>query len=631
MKLPSLQYLVFNAKKSFARFPLTIISALLSVTLGIFLVEQNQEERNLFPYFNGLLFGSLGIPLFFCVQIITEKFQLRNFKKWMLNLFALIILVILFFSFPWQISAESSAESYIRFILFNLTCHLLVSFIPFLDRKALNGFWQYNKQLFSRFIISNIYSSFIYLGLTFALLALNLLFDLKIHGNLYFDLFIVTAFFFNTWFFIADIPENFEALENKYEYPNGLKIFSQYVLIPLLTIYLLILYAYSAKIIITGIWPKGIVSYLIICVSVLGIFSLLLLYPYGELKENSWIRFAAKGFYWLLIPLLAIMFLAIFMRTSMYEITINRYFIIAIGIWLLIVCLFTIFQSQNIKFIPISLAILLVVISFGPWGVFSISEKSQVSRLKAILEKSNLLVNNKLVNENIWTTDKNNKVLIEKKFDNRKMMSDSLRNEVNSIIEYLEFFHGMKSINKWFGQNIDSILQVQYKTKKRNAFYSDDTFYLITMGLMEEYETASYEPEAQYSFSTNNRSIYETRGYDYMIEFEKYSYQDGLDIKTFSADKMEYTLRLSESGTESIVLLSKKDSIVFDYKKMINNLKLTYPNNEGDIKNADMTIFASSQALEAKIELQDLDFISKKEFIKLKDLKGVLFIRRKEN
>ena len=78
-------------------------------------------------------------------------------------------------------------------------------------------------------------------------------------------------------------------------------------------------------------------------------------------------------------------------------------------------------------------------------------------------------------------------------------------------------------------------------------------------------------------------------------------------------------------------LLSKKDSIVFDYKKMINNLKLTYPNNEGDIKNADMTIFASSQALEAKIELQDLDFISKKEFIKLKDLKGVLFIRRKEN
>ena len=148
---------------------------------------------------------------------------------------------------------------------------------------------------------------------------------------------------------------------------------------------------------------------------------------------------------------------------------------------------------------------------------------------------------------------------------------------------------------------------------------------------MEEYETASYEPEAQYRFSTNNRSIYETRGYDYMIEFEKYSYQDGLDIITFSADKMEYTLRLSESGTESIVLLSKKDSIVFDYKKMINNLKLTYPNNEGDIKNADMTIFASSQALEAKIELQNLDFISKKEFIKLKDLKGVLFIRRKEN
>ena len=43
-------------------------------------------------------------------------------------------------------------------------------------------------------------------------------------------------------------PKSLTNLDNNYEYPAGLKIFSQYILLPLLMLYLLILYGYGIKI-----------------------------------------------------------------------------------------------------------------------------------------------------------------------------------------------------------------------------------------------------------------------------------------------------------------------------------------------------------------------------------------------
>ena len=75
--------------------------------------------------------------------------------------------------------------------------------------------------------------------------ALKLLFDVSIHEELYVEIWIVTIGFFNTWFFVSGIPDDFDQLDTIYEYPKGLKIFSQYVLLPLLGLYLLILYSYG--------------------------------------------------------------------------------------------------------------------------------------------------------------------------------------------------------------------------------------------------------------------------------------------------------------------------------------------------------------------------------------------------
>ncbi|MFN4932199.1 MAG: DUF4153 domain-containing protein, partial [Bacteroidota bacterium] len=316
MKLPSINYLIQNAKDSFKRFPLTIISSLIAVIFGIYLIENGKDITNIFPYINIMLCMSIGIPLYFCVTIISNKKGFDKKSNLIINLFATLILVIIYFTLPNSESTHNTSLPYIKYTLYNITCHLLVSFIPFAFSKQLNAFWHYNKILFIRIWTSILYSGFIYVGLIIALTSLHLLFDIKIHEQLYFEIWVVTMCFFNTWFFVGGIPTDFDQLDNIYEYPKGLKTFSQYVLLPLLGLYLIILYTYGTKILILWDWPRGIVSYLIICVSVLGILAFLLLHPYGNQKENLWIKKASKGYYFMLFPLLIILFIAIFMRVN---------------------------------------------------------------------------------------------------------------------------------------------------------------------------------------------------------------------------------------------------------------------------------------------------------------------------
>ena len=149
-------------------------------------------------------------------------------------------------------------------------------------------------------------------------------------------------------------------------------------------------------------WPRGIVTYLIIAISILGIFTNLLLFPYQKEKEGGWIKSFYKAFYYLLIPLTALLFIAIWIRIEDYGLTVNRYIIVLMGIWLGLISLYFILGFKSIKTVPISLAVAMLLASFGPWGMFSWSERNQVRRLENILTESGILENGRIKNEVSW-------------------------------------------------------------------------------------------------------------------------------------------------------------------------------------------------------------------------------------
>jgi hypothetical protein len=632
IKLPSIQYLTTQAKNSLLRFPLTIFASLIAVILGIYLVEQGEDISNIFPYINVMLSLSIGIPLYFCVTIIANKKKFDSKKILYSNLLATLVLIAIYFTLPNAESTHNTTLPYIKYGLYNMTCHLLVSIVPFAFSKQLNGFWHYNKILFLRILLSVLYSAFIYVGLIIALTALKLLFDIDIHEKLYFEIWIAIIGLFNTWFFVSGIPTDFDPLDEINAYPKGLRIFSQYVLLPLLGLYLLILYAYGTKILITSNWPKGIVAYLIIFVSILGILAFLLLYPYGNLKESSWIKKVSKGYYFVLIPLLVLLYIAIFMRINDYGITINRYAILALAIWITMVCMYTALGKTNIKFIPTSLAIITILISFGPWGMFSVSERSQVNRLRTILVQSKILVNGKIQNEAIWNQDSLPKFYTTNEYQNEGKLKDTLHNEVKSIIEYLDNHHGFSSIQSWYKQDVNALVDLQKKRDKNKRFYYENEagVYMKSMGLKDEFINI----DDKLLFNNYNAEEIEgftiISGYDYLIDFDDYYGSQNLKIKSFKIDNTEFFLSYFDKKKDKLILKSKNDSFKFELGNCIQKLKNDYGNGmKADIPASSMQLTDANATFEVKLEFHSIQIEAKKDGDAIRILRGNIFIKKK--
>lgn len=576
MKLLSIKYLYHKSKESLFRFPLVIVSATIGVLISIFLIEYDDELDNKLPYINALLTGALGVPLFFCIQVFSEKNnKFSNKIKWGLQCGGFVFLGLIYGSLPSIEDTHNTSIPYIRYGIYNAIIHLLVSFAPYLKTRELNGFWNYNKALFLRLCTSVLYSGFIYAGLALALAAVENLFTIKIHHELYFEIYIVIIGLFNTWFFVSGIPKNFEKLDKLYEYPKGLKVFTQYVLLPLLILYLLILYVYGGKIVLNWNWPKGWVSYLVSGVSILGFFNILLMYPYGTLKDNEWIQKFSKVFYYLLLPLVVLLFIAIVMRINAYGITIKRYSVLVLGIWICFICFFFLLKNKNLKMIPISLSVLLLMSSFGPWGMFSVSETSQTKRLEQILESQGVLTNGKITNEVVWDVKKLPQWKFKSKNTKLKTLPDSIHNQVKSILDYLDDCHGMQEIRPWFAQNIDSLYTLSQEEKK-TRFPNEAKIYMESMGLKYRklYKNSSNQKSVYYR--TKKPKLIATQGADYLYGF-MFSTKNASKIiplqnQTIQLSRQQKTLRIiTQQDTLAIPLEKLKKKIIDKWGTSNNN------------------------------------------------------------
>ena len=179
----------------------------------------------------------LSMLLTISVSLFTERFVVKHWKKWLIWSTSIVLIALYFLTLP---SVEDGVTG-IRFVLLAIALHLLVAFAPFVMLREMNGLWQHNKTLFIRILIGGVYSGVLYAGLALAILAIDNLFEVRIHEKFYIDLWLIIAGIFNTWFFLTGVPENIPALERTTDYPKGLKIFTLYVLIPLITVYLVIL------------------------------------------------------------------------------------------------------------------------------------------------------------------------------------------------------------------------------------------------------------------------------------------------------------------------------------------------------------------------------------------------------
>jgi hypothetical protein len=560
MKFPSIDELANQAKSAFLRFPFAISMSALTAIFAIILIEEGVDKNSQIVFVHYMLTAALGIPLFVVIKLLAEKLNFSVANYYISVALGFVLLALVYISFPDQDIAVNYFIPYMKYAIYNIAVHLMVAFMPFIKRGEENGFWNYNKALFLRLMEAILYSGVLYFGIAIALGALHGLFDLDIEETVYMNIFVVIVTVFNTWFYAAKLPKDIHTLDSIRVYPKGLKVFSQFILLPLLLVYLLILYSYELKILLSWDWPKGIVSYLVIGISVLGMLTFLLIQPYGNSGENKWIKRFTKSYYLTLIPLVAMLYFAILMRIGDYGFTINRYVILMLGVWLTIVIIYFLIGRTNIKFIPISLTIILVLSSFGPWGMFSVSESSQIGRLENLL--SGMLENGKIVDELIWETDSLPTLHEKVESGNQTKVDSSDNEEIFSIVNYLSTFHDYKDMTKYFEQDLENIVYMQ-DTSDQHRVNNNSVSYLIynTMGL-DRYK--SYRDNRVY-LNSDNITSYDVSGYDKSIEI---SYTTYTNTAQFSPEGMGINKMEFSKDNKALIVNYEGDDFEFDLSKM---------------------------------------------------------------
>ena len=501
MKLPSLHRLARETFATFNRFPFAILSAMVGTGAALVIIQHNFSSGPLVqPLYNISLVGFFGISLFIIVQLSGEKANGKFFFVLGIKLSVLALLAVYYLLLPPNIF-ENYSIHLIRFMFFVVAAHLFVAVCPFFDHGNVHAFWDFNKTLFLRLLMAAFYTQVLFVGLAIALSAIEHLFIIDIQPRRFMQLWWFLAGIFNTWFFLSGVPKKEASLDGALRYPKGLKIFTQYVLIPLVVVYLLILYAYTVKIIVEWDWPKGWVGYLVLGFSITGIFSLLLVHPIKEQPENKWIATLWRWFFIVLLPLVVLLLLAIWRRISEYGLTENRYIVVVLGLWLSVISLYYIIsRTKSIKVIPLSLGILSLAVSFGPWGAFSLSEHNQLNRLEEVLLKNNILVNGKVERAKQRIS-----------FEDAKCIS--------SVISYLSEVHGFDDIRPWFKENFDTVVNTMQKGRWNiNQENSKRIVQLLGVQFVSEREMQSVAfRRIEYKFRAESSNAVEIIPYTYIV------------------------------------------------------------------------------------------------------------------
>ncbi len=462
------------------------------VATGAFIAESVERSGSEALLKLGWL-GLLGVALLFALHIAQQRYRLR----WPLPLMGFVVLGLYYVLLP-DIGADQDGP--VPVVILGVSAvifHLLVAIIPFGRRGDNGGFWDYNKALFINIVQTGVFTVVLWGGLALAVVAVENLFGVSVGSHFWERMAYTILIFGSSLIFCLFSTGGLDALKASVPYPPVLLFFVQYVLVPLLAIYLLILYSYGLKIVLEWDLPKGWVSYLVLAYSALGMLSLLLLHPLNGAGEKVWVRIFARSFYLTLLPLLVLLFVAIGVRVAAYGVTENRYFVLMLACWLLAMAGYQLTRKQHdIKAVPTSLFVVGALCLWLPFGnVFSVSLRSQQGRLQSLMETHALLDS-------------------EGKVDFSRQVNRADANAIASVFQYLKTRDRDQAIKSLIpdslGVKVDTLLQGRWTAEYdfANLFTNvveDGSHVAVTYSVLKSGVVTGYD------------RLHDTRGYDHMI------------------------------------------------------------------------------------------------------------------
>ncbi|MDD2907999.1 MAG: DUF4153 domain-containing protein [Candidatus Gracilibacteria bacterium] len=471
----NLENLKNNIKNISVRFPVSVLLVIIVTTLFILTVHIDFLELTKTNIYRVIF--SLIVTFFFSVSVYisTESLNLENLKK---NAFQIIpILFGIFF----YISFKTTIDDFENTVFFILSLSGILSYLFFAP---------YIKKIIDKNIEQNTYYTYFYKISVVFLTAIILGFVLFVLGfiaiNTVFTLFDITGIynekligdwasialaFITPLFALTQIPNKENYNENKFSENAFFSFLTKYIAIPFIYVYFIILYAYSIKVLSHfSDWPKGEVSWMVIGFSSFGY--LIYIFSYIFESTNKFISTFRKGFPYVVVPQLFMLFYAIYLRINQYDITVNRYFVVIFGLWLAVLSVYFIFSKRkNLSTIPSVLTIFIIIISIGPWSVYNLPESRQYNRLVVNLESAGILKDGKII-----------------PLQNYSDINADLSKNIYSGVEYVCQFNNCEKIKALFPDQYNSLVDEERKNFEKRKV--DDLKYFendpVNIKLVEE-------------------------------------------------------------------------------------------------------------------------------------------------
>lgn len=410
---------LYSMRNSVKRFPITVFISIIFVIVQIYINENAYQSDVIRENYNRIsMIVGLGIPLSLCIGFIKEVFFPKDKIKQALSYVIGFGIVILYYIFFLKEINTLSVIRYTGTIIF-----LLITFFYISRVRNKENYEFHVISVNTSIAITFIYSAVLYFGIIAILFTIDRLFDVNMDGKYYYYMFLIVTFIFGISLFISKL-DNIKKSFKEYDYSSALKILLIYIVIPLITIYTLILYVYFAKIIITWEWPRGLVSNLVLWYSALSVFIIFLITPIIE--ENKIAKAFKIWFPKLVLPILLMMFMSMYQRVDQYGITENRYFIIALGIWVTgIMVYFSLVKPLRNIIIPITLSLVVLNSVYGPLSALNTSISSQNKRLNNLLTTNGFLIDGNLIKKDNVSKEEQREISnIVEYFSNRELLEE---------------------------------------------------------------------------------------------------------------------------------------------------------------------------------------------------------------
>jgi hypothetical protein len=513
---------------------MSVIVSVLVTANWIFLIEQPYD----FAYSDELtsLFAAGILALFvfaFAETFLENRMGFALWKKLLFQVAALVLCGgVYWFSFPF---GEKVVGVYLLLFFAGAALFSLV-LAPFSKLSRESEVWIFAKNLEISFWLGVLFSGSLFLGLIAIIASSDYLFDLQIKEEIYGYIFGVCGFFIAPVFFLhrVALPENakreFEFSEN---FMPVFRVFSQFIFTPLVSVYGLILYVYTISNLVSGDWPRNMISFLIIFYAIFGFINQIFLFPFA--KFHSWIRTYGKVFTISLLPLSVMLFYNLYLAIGAFGLTVHRNLGIIFGVWVLIFAVYTIWTKVfSPKKFAASLVLTMILSNFL---AYKPAELSQVNVLKELLVENEIL-----------SFDEGNKPQIK----TRKDVEFANRVRIENVVNYLVSTHGAESLT--YDLRLEIPLSISSSWEKQQ--------YILKQFLGDEY----FHSSVYVNLERDPAKSFSVSGYDRIMPLNLYENSVAGD-----AQNEEFIYKIAD-GILTIQNRAKPDdSMVFDLFTVVQN------------------------------------------------------------